>query len=127
MYKRRKGSKGRARYLKAYINGKIVDVHRYVMEQVIGRPLLHTEHVHHINGDRYDNRPENLQIVTPKEHASFHNHLYMQTPEYRATMSIAMKGKYNRPNYHPSEETKAKTSASMVIARKKKFWSTNPK
>lgn len=47
--------------------------HRKVAETKIGRKLSRHEHVHHINEDTLDNRPENLEVLTISEHNRHHS------------------------------------------------------
>jgi HNH endonuclease len=54
-------------------DGRRMHEHRYLMEIAIGRPLLITEQVHHINHDTLDNRLENLTILDIREHARVGN------------------------------------------------------
>lgn len=68
-YKRPKGNYIGPRYVRcpleflamARMDGYIME-HRLVMAQRLGRCLLRTEVVNHINHDPRDNRPENLEL-----------------------------------------------------------------
>lgn len=59
-------------------NGYYVDtetgefLHRKIAEMIIGRKLIIGEEVHHINGDKLDNRPDNLEVLSAEEHRRRH-------------------------------------------------------
>lgn len=46
--------------------------HRVVAEQILGRPLKEGEIVHHIDGNKRNNDPSNLMVMTQSEHCRLH-------------------------------------------------------
>lgn len=64
-----------------------VYIHRDIAEGVLGRPLKSTEVVHHIDGDKQNNRKDNFVICSSSYHIELHarmSYLYQklmfQTP-----------------------------------------------
>lgn len=53
------------------LDGRILE-HRMLAEDMLGRPLLQSESVHHIDRNRLNNSPENLMILDEKSHSLLH-------------------------------------------------------
>jgi len=67
---------------RGYIEGRIwlpdgaqirVKQHRFIMEGILNRTLQPDEDVHHIDGNKLNNNPSNLRLVSHGEHSTFHN------------------------------------------------------
>ena len=69
---RRVGSRG---YVHIKIRGKWRPEHRVVAERAFGRKLHTYEHVHHIDGCKDNNDPDNLFVCSNVDHALAHRSL----------------------------------------------------
>ncbi len=54
-------------------SGGFVLEHRMVMETIMGRALRSNEHVHHVDGNKRNNDPSNLLVVTNSQHHALHD------------------------------------------------------
>jgi hypothetical protein len=61
------------KYVYVRVAGRTVQEHRLVMEQHLGRRLRRDEHVHHRNGNTWDNALGNLEILSQAEHNARHH------------------------------------------------------
>ncbi len=68
--------KGDPFYQMATTNDKYVKRSRLVLVRDLGRCLIPEEQVHRINGDKADDRLENLQLLTVSEHSALHGQKY---------------------------------------------------
>jgi hypothetical protein len=62
------------KYKAKKVKGKRIDEHRLIMEKHLGIKLTNEEIIHHIDGDKSNNKIENLELFpNKKSHTKFHH------------------------------------------------------
>lgn len=113
-------------YIYIRLGGAWICEHRFVVEQDLKRTLGPDEIVHHKNGNKSDNRRENLQVMTKSAHMKWHSTedpIYrekqrinaiqrMKDPEIRKKLSESAKKQWEDPVYR--EEMSCKLSEAQL-------------
>lgn len=94
---------------------KNVYLHNLVWINFYGKPVPKGYTIHHLNGDKKDNRIQNLQCVETRLHSRFHSKGRVHTKETKRKISQTKKG------YKHTDETKKKLSD----LKKGKTWTPN--
>lgn len=69
-------------YAVLYVKGKYKKKHRLIVEKALGKQLAASAIIHHLNGNKADNRPCNL-VVCPDE--AYHNLLHLRQRQFNYT------------------------------------------
>jgi hypothetical protein len=82
-------------------DGSTRDEHRLIMEKELGRKLSFNEVVHHIDGNRLNNKRENLELTSRSKHSSNH---YLAGDLHKPQMTDLIREKLCRGKSCLSEE-----------------------
>ena len=86
------------RYPAVSIHRYKIHLHRLIFSYDIGVMIV-SSYIHHINGNKLDNRLENLQQMSASEHQSITNKGRKQSPEHIAKRMASMRRtRYSNPH-----------------------------
>ena len=101
----------------ANVNGYVAE-HRLILEYKIGRLMNKNEHAHHINGIKYDNRPENLELQDSKKHIGFHSSLRIHSEETKNKIKESLRNSWKEGKFNKRKQVDRSGSKNPMYGRK---------
>jgi hypothetical protein len=99
-------------YVLIYHKGRYVRRNRLILSQKLGRELLSHECAHHIDGDRTNDDPDNLELMESGEHARHHSTGRHYSEKTRTKMRKAAAKRIELPGHRELLSARAKMQHS---------------
>lgn len=81
---------------KIVCDGHLIRRNRVILSSMLGRALERWEIAHHKNEDRSDDSPENLELLTTREHNAHHKTGAKHTDDAKRKISKSLKSVYQK-------------------------------
>ncbi len=78
----------------AYRSNNTVFFHRHQASLKLGRWITHGEHVHHIDENKLNNKLDNLQILSSRDHAKLHNPTLLRKCHHCSSFFVIRQSKF---------------------------------
>lgn len=105
-----------------YLNSTIQKrLHRYVYECEIGE-IPRGYHIHHIDHDKNNNNIENLVLICPSAHASYHGKMRAETHYDEMIENLNVNARPKASEWHRSEEGRKWHSEMSIETWKKRTY-----
>jgi len=93
-------------YLQVHLDGKWEWLHRIIAAEKMGADIFEGFEVHHIDGDKQNNHPDNLKVLSKEEHQAIHQQQDENEPDKKQEVKDYISSRINHIQSSDSQRGK---------------------